>query len=316
MNSREPTGPTFTVFTPTYNRADVLDRPHRSLVAQTLQDFDWLVIDNASTDGTATVVEGWRGTSSFPIVFVRNEENVGFARSWNRGVQAASGDLFVYLRSADELLPDALERLAAHWDAIPPDRRSQFTGVTGLVVDEHGQLIGRPFPRPVIDSDAREMFYRYRMRSETFGFNRTDVLRAHLMPEIEGYTGYVPQSMLWRQIARRFRMRYVNDVFRIYWQDRTDTMGRPSDPVAVAPGHVVRSRETLNHDLDWMRHDPVDVYRDAIAFVISSRRLGHGLRRQVASLRRPGARALWIAAVPAAYAHAALRRVQRTLGLR
>jgi len=316
VTSRRDERPTFTVFTPTYNRADVLDRPHRSLLAQTFADFEWLVIDNASTDATSTLVEDWRASAPFEVTFLRNSENVGFARSWNRAVRAAHGELFVYLRSADELLPDTLERLAAHWDAIPAGRRREFTGVTGLVVDEHRTLIGRPFPRDILDSDAREIFYRYRMRSETFGFNRTDVLRDHLMPEIDGYTGYVPQSMLWRQIARSYRMRYVNEVFRVYWQDRTDTMGRPTDPAAVAPGHVVRSRETLNHDLEWMRYDPVDVYRDAIAFVISSRRLGHGLPRQVASLERPAARALWLAALPAAYAHAALRRTQRGLGLR
>lgn len=308
--------PLFTVFTPTYNRADVLDRPHRTLLSQTCQDFEWLVIDNASTDGTQELVDGWGATSPFPIVFLRNPENVGFARSWNRGVAAAKGDLFVYLRSADEWLPDTLERLSGHWASIPLQRREDFTGVTGLVVNEHGELIGRPFPRSPLDSDYREIFYRYRMRSETFGFNRTDVLRRHPMPEIEGYTGYVPQSMQWRQIGRAYRMRYVNDILRIYWQDRSDSMGRPTDPVAVAPGHVVRSRDTLNHDIEWLRYDPIDVYRDAIAFVISSRRLGHGLRRQVASLRRPAARALWLAAVPAAYAHAALRRVQRALGLR
>lgn len=303
--------PTFTVFTPTYNRADVLHRPHASLVAQSFPDFEWLVIDNASHDDTATRVEALRTSSPFPVTFLQNAENIGFARSWNRAVHAARGELFVYLRSADELVPDALERLAAHWSAIPAPERSRFTGVTGLVIDEHGVLLSRPFPRPVMDSDAREVFYRYRLRDETFGFNRTDVLRAHLMPEIEGYTGYVPQSMLWRQIARTYRMRYVNEVLRVFWQDRADSMGRTTDPQSVAPGHVVRTRDTLNHDLAWMRHDPVDVYLDAVAYVIASRRLGHSLARQVTALERPAARLLWLAALPAAYAHPAVRSVQR-----
>ena len=313
MSTREPTSPTFTVFTPTYNRADALGRPYRSLQSQTFGDFEWLVVDNASTDGTADLIEGWRSSAPFPITFLRNPDNIGFVRSWNRAVSAAAGVLFIYLRSADALVPDALERLASHWAAIPPERRARFTGVTGLVADEHGVLIGKPFPRPVMDSDARAIYYRHRMRAETFGFNRTDVLRDHLMPEIDGYIGPVPQSMLWRQIARTHRMRYVNDVLRIFWQDRTDSMSHPSVPAAVAPGHVVRTRETLNHDLAWMRHDPVDVYLDAVAFVISSRRLGHSLAHQVASLETSAARALWLAALPAAYAHAILRRAQRML---
>ena len=313
MIPRESASPLFTVFTPTYNRADALERPYRSLLAQTYADFEWLVIDNASTDATPDIIERWRSSSPFPITFLRNPENIGFARSWNRAIRAARGALFAYLRSADALAPDALERLAAHWHAIPPAQRRGFTGVTGLVADERGVVFGRPFPRPVMDSDAREIYYRYRRRAETWGFNRTDVLRRHPMPEIEGYIGPVPQSMLWRQIARTHRMRYVNDVLRIFWQDRTDSMSHPLAPAAVAPGHVVRTRETLNHDLAWMRHDPVDVYLDAVAFVISSRRLGHSLAQQVSSLETSAARALWVAAVPAAYAHAALRRAQRML---
>ncbi len=313
MSIREGSRPTFTIFTPTHDRAAVLERPYRSLLAQSCQDFEWLVVDNASTDGTERLIEGWRAASPFRIGYLRNAENVGYARSWNRGVEAAAGELFVYLRSADELVPDALERLASHWAAIPAAERPGFTGVTGRVVDEHGALFGPPFARPIIDSDYREMYYHYRMRSETFGFNRTDVLRRFPMPEIDGYTLYVPQSMQWRQISRTHRMRYVNDVLRVYWQDRTDSMGRQITPAAVAPGHVVRTRDTLNHDLAWMLHDPVDVYLDAVAFVISSRRLGHSLARQVASLDGLAARALWLAALPAAFVHPAIRRAQRML---
>jgi glycosyltransferase involved in cell wall biosynthesis len=311
VSNHEASRPSFTVFTPTYNRADALERSHRSLLRQTLQDFEWLVIDNASTDDTARVVEAWHASTPFPITFLRNAENIGFARSWNRGVQAARADLFVYLRSSDELLPDTLEKFASHWEAIPAAERHNFAGVTGRVVDEHGVLFGEPFALPVMDSSYLEMYYRYRLRAETFGFNRTDVLRRYPMPEIDGYTGYVPQSMEWRQIARTYHMRYVNDVLRVFWQDRADSMGRHTSPAAVAPGHVVRTRDILNHDLAWMRHDPIDVYRDAVAFVISSRRLGHSLQRQVRSLEPVTARLLWLAALPAAYAHPTLRRVQR-----
>lgn len=313
MTTPDPARPTFTVFTPTHNRADVLERPYRSLLAQTNHDFEWLVIDNASSDGTAELVEGWRASAPFPIAFLRNEENLGFARSWNRGVQAARGEHFVYLRSADELVPNTLERFAFHWAAIPEGERNAFAGVTGRVVDEHGVLFGRPYPEEVMDSNYQEMYYRYHVREETFGFNRTDALKRCPMPEIEGYIGYVPQSMEWRLIGRLYRKRYVNDVLRVFWQDRTDSMGRNTTPSAVAAGRVVSTRDILNHDLGWMRHDPIDVYRDAVSYVIASRRLGHGLAYQVGSLETVAARALWLAAVPAAYAHAMVRRTQRML---
>eukprot|EP01036_Dinobryon_divergens_P006592 gene6593-8756_t len=59
--------PYFTVFTPTYNRLTTLPRTYASLVAQTDQDFEWLVVDDGSQDGTAELIESWSKVSPFPI---------------------------------------------------------------------------------------------------------------------------------------------------------------------------------------------------------------------------------------------------------
>ena len=50
---------TLTVFTPTYNRAHTIERVYESLKAQTCDDFEWLVIDDGSTDNTKTLVESF-----------------------------------------------------------------------------------------------------------------------------------------------------------------------------------------------------------------------------------------------------------------
>ena len=57
----------FTVLTPTYNRAHTLERAYRSLCEQTYQDFEWVVIDDGSTDGTRELVLGWQQEARFPI---------------------------------------------------------------------------------------------------------------------------------------------------------------------------------------------------------------------------------------------------------
>ncbi len=68
--------PTFTVFTPTFDRATTLERLRTSLEAQTFRDFEWLIVDDGSSDGTEELVRGWMGTSDLDIGYVR-QENAG-----------------------------------------------------------------------------------------------------------------------------------------------------------------------------------------------------------------------------------------------
>lgn len=65
---------TFTVFTPTYNRAHLLPRAYDSLRKQTFRDFEWLIVDDGSTDDTETLVKQWQQEAEFPIRYYRQEK--------------------------------------------------------------------------------------------------------------------------------------------------------------------------------------------------------------------------------------------------
>ena len=305
----------FTVFTPTYNRGHVLHRAYESLRAQTYRDFEWLVIDNASTDDTPALVEGWRAEASFPIRYVRNETNIGRQGSWARAIREARGELFTELRSADGLVADALERLRHHWDAIPPDERGGFSAVSALAMDEHGRIIGTPFPADVLDSNSIELRHRYKVRGDKWGFQRTAVLRQLEIPQIPGYTGAIAEAITWRQIARRYRTRYVNEPLRVYWQDQPPGLSRPVVGWTNAPGRVVEAEDRLNNDLAWLRVVPLSFLREAVAYVCSSLHANRPLRRQWQPLR-PAARLLWAAGLPAGVAFYLVQRYLPALGVR
>jgi glycosyltransferase involved in cell wall biosynthesis len=237
---------TFTVFTPTHNRAHTLDRVYRSLEAQTFRSFEWLIVDDGSTDDTERRVRGWQQTANFPIIYVR-QDNAGKHFAHNRAVQHARGQFFLTLDSDDGCEPFALERFKFHWDSIDPASRDQFSAVTALCRDQHGNLIGDRFPRDPLDSDSVELVYRYKVGGEKWGFQRTDVLRQFPFPADQRRT-YIPEGMVWNAIARRFKTRFTNDVLRIYYLEGA-SISRQVPPGAHARGLRLYSQTVLDEHL-------------------------------------------------------------------
>src|ERR1051325_4365322 len=115
----------FTVCTPTYNRAHTLPRVYASLKSQTFRDFEWLIVDDGSTDNTRELVEAWQRENPFPIRLLW-QKNSHTRTASTRGVKAAEAELFLTMDSDDEAVPEALEVLDRHWAAIPDAQREEF----------------------------------------------------------------------------------------------------------------------------------------------------------------------------------------------
>jgi len=205
---------TFTVFTPTFNRAYTLPKVYESLKKQTFRDFEWLIVDDGSTDNTKKLVEAWQKEAEFPIRYFW-QKNGGKHRARNFGVSQAHGALFFTLDSDDEIVPNALERFHYHWNGIPKDQRSQFAGVAGLCVNHKESIIGSRFPRDIFDSNMWEIRDKHKVTGEKCGFQRTDVMKEFPFPEFEGEK-YMMLGVVWFRIAQKYRTRFVNEIFRIY----------------------------------------------------------------------------------------------------
>ena len=85
---------TFTVFTPTFNRAYTLPIVYESLKKQTFRDFEWLIVDDGSTDNTRDLVETWQKEAKFQIRYFW-QKNGGKHRARNFGVSQAQGAFFL-----------------------------------------------------------------------------------------------------------------------------------------------------------------------------------------------------------------------------
>ena len=244
----------FTVFTPTYNRAHTLPRLYESLKLQTFRDFEWLIVDDGSSDNTEEMVKAWQKEALFPIRYFW-QENAHKKAAFNRGVKEAAGELFLTLDSDDEALSEAMEILERHWCAILESKREGFSAVTGLCIDENGKIIGDSFPHDIFDSDSIEIFHRYKIKGDKCGFHRTDVLRRFPFPE--AVLGHVPEGIVWSSISANYKTRFVNEPIVTVHFDAGESITRTISPhVEHAEGHALWARQVLCNEWRWLLHNP------------------------------------------------------------
>jgi glycosyltransferase involved in cell wall biosynthesis len=240
--------PFFTVFTPTYNRRHTLSGVYNSLKAQTCQDFEWAIVDDGSSDGTAELVQEWQSAAPFPIRYAY-QQNSGKHVAWNRGVNMARGEMFVILDSDDTCVPHALERFREAWLEIPEADRGRYSTVTALCAHPAGRMVGSAFPAAVVDAHTAVAQITIRGRGERWGMNRTDLLRRYLFPVYEGER-FIPEAIVWNRLARGYSTRFVNEPLRIY-EPRIDGLSATMLRIRVCSpqGTAITYRELAELDL-------------------------------------------------------------------
>ncbi len=201
----------FTLFTPTWDRADILPQLYDSIRAQRFRDFEWLIVDDGSTDDTAAVVRAWQAEANdFPIRFFRVPHG-GKCRAVDRALELARGELFFTVDSDDRLTVDALEK-ADRWMRTLP-HGDTFCGVSGLAATApggtgtctDGDLLWR-YPcgaRPVMDGERAFIF-------------RTAVHRRYPYPHFDG-EDFMTEAVAWNRMAHDgYRMRFYDDTICLY----------------------------------------------------------------------------------------------------
>jgi glycosyltransferase involved in cell wall biosynthesis len=127
--------PTVSVVVPTYNRARMLHRSVESVLAQTYEDFELIVVDDGSTDHTRNVANSYDDDR---LTYIRHGENQGASAARNTGIEHASGEYIAFLDSDDEWLPRKLERQVAALERRPPEWVAVYCGVD--IADDAGIL--------------------------------------------------------------------------------------------------------------------------------------------------------------------------------
>lgn len=121
MSAKTPPGPTISVVTACYNSVPFLERIHRSLKAQTYRNFEWVCVDDCSTDDTVARLVDLPAPGDLGMQVYRLPQNTGGPLGWAIGVSRAKGEIVTWLDHDDELFPIALEEMAKSWPMIAGD---------------------------------------------------------------------------------------------------------------------------------------------------------------------------------------------------
>lgn len=140
-----------TIFTPTYNRINTLPRLYKSLVAQTCFDFEWLIVDDGSFDGTEDYIKTL-GNSPFKIRYFY-KKNGGKHTVYNFALNVVQGNYFLCVDSDDYLSPDAVESISALVETIP-----RGCGIVAYKESKSGNLLSGEIPENIIDTTSSELY--------------------------------------------------------------------------------------------------------------------------------------------------------------
>ena len=205
----------FTVFTPAYNRGYIIEQLYESLCRQTFRDFEWIVVDDGSTDNTEEVMQRLMARENFFPIIYKKQPNGGKHRAWNRGVELASGELFFGCDSDDYLTDDALEIADRIERSIPEAEKGSFAGICGLKAYQDASVVGKTFD----NAQYLDMTHLDRIRNNVVGDKSeviyTAVWKKYKYHEFDGEKFITEATSLNRMAADGLKMRYFNSVVKI-----------------------------------------------------------------------------------------------------
>lgn len=204
---------TITIFTPTYNRLHTINNLFRSLLRQTQKNFEWIVIDDGSTDNTEQYFcDLTSQPQPFQIRYIK-QENKGKHRAINRAVNIANGPLFFIVDSDDYLTDNAIEKINQWFVFL--DKSHKWAGFSGLRGYSTNEVVGqRNNSTLFIDAKNTER-RKYKLIGDKAEIYFTDILKKYPFPEIFG-ENFISEEIVWNNIARDgYYLRWFNEIIYI-----------------------------------------------------------------------------------------------------
>lgn len=265
--------PKISVLMPVYNGERYLREAIDSILGQTFPDFEFIVVNDGSTDGTVDIVRSYRDPR---IRFVENETNLGLVRSLNNGVDLAEGAYLARMDCDDVSLPERLAVQAAFLDAHPS---IGVCGTWARTIDEHGRIIGKV--RPLSGAAIHRLFWR-----PSPILHPTSMIRTKLLKESK-YSPDFPHAEdyeLWLRLYARTGFRNL-DRYLLHYRIHKAGIGSTKRELQLANSYrafnAFLSHEKISYE-DFLSLIPVESKinpaRRAYCWYLASARTGFDVK--------------------------------------
>lgn len=244
--------PSVSVVLPTYNRADVIGRAIESVLEQTYTDFELIVVDDASSDGTDGVIEG---LDNDRIRYVKHDENRGAAAARNTGIRMADGDIVAFQDSDDEWAEEKLARQVAVFENTDSSVGVVYTGAWRK----------RDGSQTYIPGDGvhpKEGNVQESLLEQNFVTPQAAAIRAECFDRVGTFDERLPPLEdweLWIRISEQYEFRFVDEPLVTAYL-RGDSISKDDERKVRARERIVRKhRERFDHEnlanqLFWIGH--------------------------------------------------------------
>lgn len=240
--------PLLTIFTPTYNRGYLLKRLYESLKNQDDLDFEWVVVDDGSSDDTESIVRKWVIAEKLFTIKYMKQENGGKHRAINTGVQIAKGKMFFIVDSDDYLSIDAVRKIKNTEKRMrKANENINIAGIAKGRCYSDGRAIGETFMQEYIYASSLER-NKYNIKGDKAEIFYLDILKRYPFPEFEGEK-FMEEAYIWNRIAEDgYVLRWDNDLIYYceYLEDGLTRAGKKK--YASSPrGYALYVNQLLNH---------------------------------------------------------------------
>lgn len=301
---------TITIFTPTYNRANLVHRVYECLLNQTDKRFVWILVNDGSKDNTNEVATEILEKNELPMLFI-SKPNGGKHSAFKAAFNEASSEYFMCMDDDDIYFPEAVSIYISEWDRIKQEDKFEKIGaIRTITQEEDGSIVsGKVFDKSLlgkrIDQTTLESNYVKHEYFENWTCYRTSALRSvDLFPKdywMHDQHKFFSEGIWQGRFARKYQCRYYFVVLREYRHDTETSIIRNNKSLQHYVDMFINTKMILDEHLDYIKKSPSHFIQDVAIVSILRHKLGFSLKELLKNTKSELLKCCFVLATPLAY---------------